>query len=378
MADIDRHAWNALALPLHTPFLEWDWLRSLEGSGSMTPETGWLPCHLTVRENGRLVGAAPLYVKTHSEGEFVFDQAWAEVAGKMGIRYYPKLVGMSPATPVPGYRFLIAPDMDETALTAVMIEAIDRFCSTNRLSGCSFLFADPEWQSLVTRLGFTRWIHQGFVWRNPGYRNFEEYLDRFNTNQRRNIRRERRTVDNLGLVMRTYADRDVPETLVRRMYRFYSLTNDKFGIWGCRYLTDTFFSMLARQYRHRVVLIAAYRPGNNEEPLGMSLLIRKNDALFGRYWGCLESIGHLHFNVCYYAPIQWAIGNGIARFDPGLGGPHKLRRGFEAVANASLHRFFDPVMRRFMDNHIGEINRLETEHIDELNRRIPFASSRAI
>ena len=377
LSEVDKTAWNVLALPLKTPFLEWDWLNLMETSGSITPQTGWLPHHLIVRAGGRLIGAAPLYVKTHSAGEFVFDHAWAEVAEKMGIHYYPKLVGMSPVTPVPGYRFLTAPDVDEEKLTSLMVGEIDRFCRHNGLSGSSFLFVDPRWRSLMAPLGFTGWAHQSFAWRNHDCRTFEDYLAPFNANQRRNIRRERKKIADNGIVLKPFAGDGIPRDFFPHMYRLYVRTNDKFGPWGCRYLNREFFEGLHDRCRHRLMFMAAYDEKNQRRPIGMSLFAVKGDRLFGRYWGSDDDIDHLHFNACYYSPIQWAIENGIRRFDPGLGGPHKHRRGFTAVANFSLHRFYDPRMRLIMENHMDEINRIEQEQIDRLNQQLPFAKTRA-
>jgi len=375
LAEVDRAAWNDLALPTKTPFLEWDWLNLLETSGSITPQTGWLPHHLIVRVAGRLVGAAPLYVKTHSAGEFVFDHVWAEVAERIGIRYFPKLVGMIPVTPVPGYRFLTAPDVNEEKLTTCMVDEINRFCRHNGLSGCSFLFVDPRWRSLMAGTGFTGWVHQSFAWRNQGCRTFEDYLALFNANQRRNIRRERKRIENNGIVLKPFVGNGIPRNFFAHMYRLYVRTNDKFGPWDCKYLTREFFDGLYDRFRHRLVFMAAYEEKRREKPLGMSLLAIKKDRLFGRYWGSYEEIDHLHFNACYYSPIQWAIENGIRRFDPGLGGPHKLRRGFSAVAAYSLLRFDDPRMRLIMQNHMDEINRIEQEQIDRLNLNLPFAKT---
>ena len=177
----------------------------------------------------------------------------------------------------------------------------------------------------------------------------------------------------VGIIVRTYAGADIDRRFLPRMYAFYRRTNDKFGPWGCRYLTDRFFDDLYDRYRHRLVIMAAFEGKDRTEPVGMSLLIKKRDQLFGRYWGSLKQIQYLHFEVCYYAPIQWAIANGIRRFDPGLGGPHKLRRGFAAVPTFSLHRFYDQRMQHLLHAHIDEINRLERENIDHLNRHLPFA-----
>lgn len=373
MSEIDREQWNALALPLETPFLEWEWLNLLEESGSMSEETGWLPCHLAVRRGGRLIGAAPLYVKTHSEGEFVFDYPWAEVAQKLGIPYYPKLVGMTPATPVPGYRFLTAPGTDEARLTVAMLDTIIAFCRHNRLSGVNFLFVDPAWRQRVTGVGFSAWVHSSFAWENDGCATFDDYLARFNTNQRRNIRREERKIAGRGIRIRAHEGEDIPAGLLPVMYRYYLSTNDKFGPWGCRYLTESFFDAVVHKFRDRLVLMAAWEDDRGPAPVGMSMLVRKKDRLYGRYWGSREVVDSLHFNVCYYAPIRWCIEKGVRRFDPGLGGPHKARRGFTAVANISLHHFCDHRLRRIMEHNMPEINRQETARIEAVNRRIPFA-----
>ena len=373
ISEINRDEWDGLAKRLPTPFLEWDWLRLMELSGSTTAKTGWQPHHLTVRRGSDLVAAAPMYIKGHSAGEFVFDHVWADVAGRMGIEYYPKIVGMSPFTPMSGYRFLIAPGEDVPQLTSVMVAEIDRLCRRYLLSGSSFLFVDPEWHREMLNLGYFGWQHQSYAWLNQGYNGFDDYLAIFNSNQRRNIKRERKAIEKQGIALRILTDERIPRTLFPLMYRFYEHTNDKFGPWGCRYLTESFFKGLYDRYRHRLVFIAAYNRKDSSLPIGMSMLVTKGRQLYGRYWGCAHPINSLHFNACYYAPIEWAIENGIHRFDPGAGGTHKIRRGFTAVSSFSLHRFNDPRMLQIMQNHIDEINRLEQEQIDALNHELPFA-----
>ena len=373
IADIDRDQWDALAKLLPTPFLEWDWLRLMELSGSTTAKTGWLPHHLIVRRGSDLVAAAPMYIKGHSAGEFVFDHVWADVAGRMGIAYYPKIIGMSPFTPMTGYRFLMAPGEDVPGLTAAMMTEIDRLCQRHQLSGSSFLFADPQWHREMLDLGYFGWQHQSYAWLNRGYKNFDDYLAIFNSNQRRNIKRERLAIEKQGLSLKTLTGNSIPRTLFSLMYRFYEHTNDKFGPWGCRFLTESFFEGLYERYRHRLVFFAAYDSKDASLPVGMSMLVTKGKQLYGRYWGCNRLINSLHFNACYYAPIEWAVNHGIERFDPGAGGAHKIRRGFTSVPSFSLHRFSDPRMLQIMQNHIGEINRLEQEQIDALNHELPFA-----
>ena len=373
ITDVDQTHWDVLAEPLRTPFLEWEWLRQMEVSKSTTAETGWLPYHLTVWSQDQLVAAAPLYIKGHSAGEFVFDHAWADVAQRLKIPYYPKLVGMSPFTPMVGYRFLIASGEHEENLTARMVGEIERFCRRHQIYSCSFHFVDPDWCHQMIKYGFSSWLHQSFVWQNLGYQSFDDYLAIFNSNQRHNIKRERKSIAIQALKIKVFQGDEIPNSFFSKIYPFYERTNDKFGPWGCKYLKDSFFSGLADGYRHRLVIVAVFNKEDADSPLGMSLLVRKRDQLFGRYWGCSKEVNHLHFNACYYSPIEWAIARGIQRFDPGMGGYHKIRRGFTAIGNHSLHRFFDQRLDQIMKTHIEEINRLEQEHIDELNLELPFA-----
>ena len=376
ISNLDPTAWNELADRLTTPFLEWEWLHLMEASGSTSAKTGWLPHHLTIWSDRNLIAAAPLYIKGHSAGEFVFDQVWADLANQLSIAYYPKLVGMSPFTPMIGYRFLIAPGEDEDALTQLIIKEIDRFCQRFRLSGCSFLFVDPDWQSRCLRDAFSQWMHQSYIWQNRGYRSFDDYLAMFNSNQRRNIKRERKDMESQELTLRVIEGEQIPQTFMPIMYDYYVRTNEKFGPWGCKFLNYSFFDGLYYRYRHRLVAVTAYdRQDQNGSPVGMSLLVTKGDKLYGRYWGCARSIKNLHFNACYYSPIEWAISRDIQNFDPGAGGPHKLRRGFSAIPNYSLHRFFDHRLKGLMQSHIDEINRMEQEHIDMLNDELPFSAA---
>ena len=372
IAEIPQSEWDALAMPLKTPFLEWEWLHNMEGSGSAKSQTGWLPKHLTVWRDRQLVAAAPLYMKGHSYGEFVFDHQWAELASRLGVEYYPKLLGMAPFTPAEGYRFLIAPGEDEDELTEMMISEIDRFCDRHHISGCNFLYVDPQWRLVMERHGFISWMHHSYIWTNQGFQNFEDYLAVFNANQRRNIKRERKAVGQAGLQVRTLTGEEISKSLLHQMYQFYSDHCDKFGWWGSKYLTRRFFEQLHPKYLHRVLLVAAYSQENHTHPMGMSFCIHKGDRLYGRYWGCKQEIDSLHFDACYYTPIEWAIANGIQIFDPGAGGRHKKRRGFPAMPNHSLHRFYHPRLGQILRSYISQVNELEQQEINAVNQDIPF------
>lgn len=371
LADISAQQWDALALPLPTPALEWAWLNNMETSGSTGPKTGWVPNHLTLWRNDVLVAAAPLYLKGHSYGEFVFDHQWAELSERLGVSYYPKLLGMSPFTPAEGYRFLVAPTEDELAVTQLMVSIIDDFCLKNQISGCNFLYVDPQWQAQMEALGFHKWLHHSYVWQNRGFRNFDDYLAQFNANQRRNIKRERKSVAKAGIHFKVHTGDNLTPEMCLKVYDFYSDTCDKFGWWGSKYLKRQFFAQLHSVWRNRVVVFAAYT-AESPDPVGMSFCLTKGDRLYGRYWGSFEEYNNLHFNACYYEPIEWAIANGIQVFDPGAGGRHKKRRGFPATPNYSLHRFYAPKLNQILGDYIGRINAAEQSQINEINENLPI------
>ncbi|MEL6602450.1 MAG: GNAT family N-acetyltransferase [Cyanobacteria bacterium J06614_10] len=372
LSDIPAEQWDAMAKPLATPAFEWDWLNNMETSGSTGPKTGWLPNHLTLWKDEVLVAAAPLYLKGHSYGEFVFDQQWAELADRLGIDYYPKLLGMSPFTPAEGYRFLIAPTEDEATVTRAMVQLIDEFCLKHKLSGCNFLYVDPAWQGQMEALGFHAWMHHSYVWQNRGFGDFNDYLAQFNANQRRNIKRERKSVTKAGIHFKVHTGESLTAALCLKVYDFYSDTCDKFGWWGSKYLTRDFFRQLFPVWKDKVVIFAAYTEDSADQPVGLSFCFRKGDRLYGRYWGSFEEYNNLHFSACYYEPIEWAIANGIQTFDPGAGGRHKKRRGFPATPNHSLHRFYNPALGQILSNYIGRINDAEQQQIAQINAGLPI------
>ncbi|MDJ0746460.1 MAG: GNAT family N-acetyltransferase [Xenococcaceae cyanobacterium MO_167.B27] len=372
IAEIPQPEWDALAKPLATPFLEWEWLNNIETSRSAIPRTGWQPCHLTMWRDKQLIAAAPLYIKGHSYGEFVFDSQWANLAYRLGVEYYPKLLGMTPFTPALGYRFLIAPGEDEDEITDVMVAEIDRFCDRNQISGCNFLFVDSQWRNTMENHGYSSWLHHSYIWTNRDFESFDDYLGMFKSNQRKNIKQERKAVTKAGLEMKILTGEEIDPSLYPLIHRFYSSTCDKF-YWGSKYLTRRFFEQLYPNYSHRVLLAVAYPENNPKKPVGLSFCLYKGKNLYGRYWGCFEEYNSLHFEACYYKPIEWAINNGITMFDPGAGGSHKKRRGFPATPNYSLHRFRDRRMSQTLRNYIAQINDMEQEEIEAINNELPFS-----
>ena len=376
MEEMDCKQWDKLALPLHTPLLEWKWLHHLEASGSISPRFGWKPCHLTIWDQQELIGAAPLYLKAHSDGEFVFDQGLAQLAKEFGVSYYPKMVGMSPATPSVGYRFLMADGIDQPDLMSRMLSAIDQFCQHEQLSCCHLNFVDLSWFAQFPSHGFTGWHHQSFLWKNLNFRCFEDYLKTFNSSHRHNIRRELRSMERQGIRITTCTGDEIKPGLAAIMYRYYLNTNERYGPWAARYLNGEFFKRIFQDYRHRMLIISAYK-GSSSIPIAMSMLLVKDRHLIGRYWGCEEPVKDLHFNLCFYAPIKWAIENGIQTFDPGAGSPHKIYRGFEAVSNTSLHRIYNLQLKFFFEKLIDKVNDMEDSNIDALNTQLPFAKNNA-
>lgn len=356
------------------PFYGWRWLHHLEASGSIVPRQGWQPCHLGLWRQGRLAALAPLYLKGHSYGEFVFDQSFAQLAGQLGLGYYPKLVGMSPVSPVQGYRFHVAAGEDAAALTALMLAEIDSFCRRQRILSCNFLYVDPAWQPLAEAAGCALWINQQSEWRNPGHADFEAYLASFNANQRRNIRRERRSVAAAGLTVTPLAGEDIPPPLLERMHGFYEQHCSRWGPWGSKYLTESFFQAAATDLRQHLVLFSAHR-GEPMQPLAMSLCVHDATGLWGRYWGSDIELDNLHFEVCYYAPIAWAIGRGLESFDPGAGGSHKRRRGFVAQPRASLHRWYDPRFDAILREWLPGANQEMHQAIAAMNAELPFTAA---
>lgn len=370
MGEADQAAWDALAEPLDNPFFEWAWLKLLEDSGSAAPAKGWFPNHLLAKSGDRLVGALPLYLKWHSEGEFVFDQLWGEAASRLGLPYYPRLVSASPFTPATGLKFLTDPTCNQVRLSRRLFEGIEQYCLGNGVQGAALLFAEPEFAAASEDYGFTAWRHQSYLWRNRGFSTFDDFLATLNANRRKAIHHERRALAASGVRVEIFSGADIPDSFFPIMRDLYDRTNAKFGPWGCRYLSTSFFDGLSAAFRHHLAFSAAFLPGRRD-PVALAMLAHKHDILFGRYWGTFEEIPFLHFELCYYAPIAWAIAHGLSRYDPGMGGAHKARRGFVSVSSYSSHRFFDPRMDMIFRTHIDRVNQLEKNYIDELNALMP-------
>jgi predicted N-acyltransferase len=344
--------WNALVSD-ESPFLEWEWLASLEEAGCVGPGTGWQAHPLVVRDGARLLAACPLYVKAHSEGEFVFDWSWADAAERAGIRYYPKLLVGVPFTPVGGARFLVAPGESREAWAPRLARALRELCDANGLSGVHVNFCredetgcldDPDFQ---LRVGFQ------YHWDNPGYADFEGYLERFRSKRRNQIRRERRALAECGVEIEVLRGDAIPDELFAPLFRCYAANVDA-HYWGRRYLNERFFELLRERFRARLCFVVARQGG---EIVAGTTNVQKGEALYGRYWGALRPLRHLHFNVCYYAAIEHCIESGLRRFEPGAGGDYKFLRGFDARPTYSLHYLAEPRLARA----VGEFLAMERE-----------------
>ena len=368
---ISSEDWNKLITPDTVPFLEWEWLSALEESGSVSAETGWNPLHLCLWDGKRLAAAAPLYLRTSSGGEYIFDYFWAEAAESIGRSWYPKIVGAPAATPAEGYRFLAAPGTDLDAASAALLDAAETLCRRNRIPSLNLLWVDPVWAGSLGRRGYISWEHFHYLWENRDFQSFDAYLSLFSKNQRKNIRKEYSRHTEQGISVRIIPGEESGEERYRKMFELFTITNDKFIPWDARWVNEDFFIRLGKSFGRRIAFVEARRDSTGEL-VAMAFLVRKGARLWGRYWGAYEEVRDLHFAVCYYAPMDYCIQNRIRYFDPGAGSPHKIRRGFAAVQNRSWHKFFDPVLRRLFSDNIADVNRQEAAQLEALNAELPF------
>jgi len=338
--DLPASEWNALVGD-GSPFLEWEFLASLEEAGCVGAGTGWEPRPLVAIENGRLVAAAPLYLKQHSEGEFVFDWGWADAAERAGIPYYPKLLVGVPFTPATGARLLVAAGEDRAVWTERLAGALLELCRGNDLSGVHVNFCREDEIAPLRARGFELRVGVQYHWRNAGYADFDAWLARFRSKRRNQIKRERREVAESGVAIETLAGEEIPDDLFEPMFRFY-LSTLRTRVWGRQYLNRRFFALLRERYKHRLCFVVARVAG---EPIAGTLNVQKGDTLWGRYWGATCEVRNLHFEVCYYAAVEHCIATGLSRFEPGAGGDYKQMRGFDGEPTYSLHWLAEPRLR---------------------------------
>lgn len=356
--DIDEDAWNRLVG--NDPFQRYAFLKGLEMCGCVGPGTGWTPAYLVLEEATRLVACAAAYIKSHSMGEYVYDFQWARAAQMHGIPYYPKLVVTSPFSPVEGTK-LHAIDDSYRAKLAQEIPAIaqDLGCV-----GAHVLFAPSYECELMEKYGaMTRTSHQ-FHWVNKSYKSFDEYLSALRSRRRKEIRRERRAVAKAGVEVRVMTGADaLPVELAADIFEFYERTHAQYGWTG--YLNEAFFRYILKNMPESIVFFGAYR---DDALIAGAFCLRDETRLYGRYWGAREEISQLHFETALYAPIEWAIEEGVRVVEPGAGGQHKFRRGFMPRRTYSSHWHAAPSFHEALQNFCAREARAIDDHIEELIR----------
>jgi uncharacterized protein len=349
------------------PFLAFPFLDALETTGCVAPERGWAPLHLVISRGSEPVAIAPAYVKGNSEGEFVFDHAWARFAQvELGIDYYPKLILAVPFTPATGPRVLTCAGNDRGALVTALVASLPRLLQSTRLSGAHVLFPHAEETEELERRGLLVRHGLQFHWENPGYQTFEDFLGRFTAKRRNQIRRERREMEKQGIEIKTYTGQDIGDQQVADIYAFYRSTVDKF-FWGRRYLNREFFDELKSRMSEQLHIVLAYERGSKRALAGAFNLLGKR-ALYGRYWGAREERPFLHFNVCFYHSIEECIRRKIARFEPGAGGEHKQARGFEPTLTHSAHYLKDARLSHAIADFLRRERDAHVEHVAECRR----------
>ena len=340
VADIGREAWDACASPSGDPFVSFDFLDACEASGSAVPREGWAGRHLSLAdEAGRVLGVMPLWLKGHSQGEYVFDHSWADAYERAGGRYYPKLLAAVPFTPVAGPRFLAHPDADAATVRKALLQGALTLVERLGVSSLHVNFPTRDEWTAMGEAGLLQRQDMQYVWRNGGYRTFDDFLSALSSSRRKTIRRERREA-NAGLDIRVLTGSDLGEAHWDAFFAFYMDTGSR--KWGRPYLTRDFFSRIGATMADRIALVMAFRDGT---PIAGALNLIGRDALYGRQWGALEEVPFLHFELCYYRAIEFAIERGLSRVEAGAQGEHKIARGYLPSPVYSAHWIADPALR---------------------------------
>jgi predicted N-acyltransferase len=347
--EVPREAWDALVGEDDSPFVEHTWLDCLEETGCARAETGWMPRHLALFRGTELVAAAPTYIKAHSQGEFVFDWAWADVADRLGIAYYPKLVVAVPFTPASGARALCAKGEDRAKVIDIFADALRKIATQAGLSSVHVLFSRAEEAALWEAAGMTSRLGIQFHWFRQGATTMQDCLARFDSKRRNTIKREMAQPAKDGVTIETLSPGAIDRDTARAMFALYLTTVDKF-YWGHRYLNERFFAQVAERFRDRLAWVVARRDG---QIVAGAFNVEKNKTLYGRYWGTHVKLPFLHFNVCYYHGIQHCLARRLDTFEPGAGGEHKLARGFEPTITHSSHWIRDAKLRRVIEPHLA-------------------------
>ena len=372
--NVDAEQWDACARvesDTANPFVRHAFLSALEDSGSVTASTGWQPQHLVVESpNGAVLACAPLYLKDHSYGEYVFDWGWANAYERAGGQYYPKLQCSIPFTPATGPRLMVRQNCtpDEATefkrmLLAGMIELADRL----DVSSLHITFPEEEDYVVMAEAGLLQRIGQQFHWKNDGYETFAEFLDVLSSRKRKNIRKEREKARSSGVEIVTVTGSDISSRHWDAFYRFYRMTSDR--KWGQAYLNLSFFDLLSERMADQVVLVMGEQDG---DLVCGALNLLGGDTLFGRNWGTVVHYPMLHFEVCYYQAIDFAIANGLTWVEAGAQGPHKLQRGYMPRKTYSAHWIADGDFRQAVAQYLSQERRAVEEDVDAMAELGPF------
>ncbi|AZL69996.1 GNAT family N-acetyltransferase [Pseudomonas oryziphila] len=343
LRDLPATTWDAL-VPAGQPFLCHAFLSAMEDSGSVAPDNGWAAEHLVLERDGEVRALLPAYRKWHSFGEYVFDHGWADACERAGIAYYPKLLGAVPFSPVSGPRLLSTEPGD----ALLMLQALPEYLGKGGLSGAHINFTDSALDEMV--VGLPGWMERlgcQFHWRNRGYRDFQDFLDTLSSRKRKQMRKEREQVTAHGIEFEWYRGDQLSEAQWDFVYLCYANT------YTVRrrspYLTRDFFSLIAARMPEAIRVVIARQNGRE---VAMALSLVGGDSLYGRYWGCLDEFDRLHFETCFYQGMDFAIAEGLQRFDAGAQGEHKLIRGFEPVITRSWHYLLHPGLRRAVEDFL--------------------------
>lgn len=368
LENVDKSQWNPL-VPGEHPFLRHEFLVALERHHCVGEATGWLPHHVLLRDapGGSLQAAIPLYLKYNSYGELVFDWSWADAYQRLGRAYYPKLVSALPYTPVTSPRLLIHPKQEVTAMRRLLLTALAEISRESGVSSLHVLFPQREEVELARELGWPVRLGCQFHWHNRDCRDFQDYLDHFNSRTRKKIRRERDKVRAGGLVVERLRGDEASAEQWQAMYRFYRRTFEEKGGWAT--LSEEFFQEIATTMGGQILLVLARRGGNY---VAGALSFLDDSSIYGRHWGADNYFDALHFELCYYQGIEHAIDNGLRRFEPGAQGEYKITRGFEPTATWSLHWLRDgDFAAAVTDFTVREARHME-RYIEELTATLPF------
>lgn len=362
-------AWNALAGDAN-PFLSHAFLSALEHHQCVGEGYGWWPQHLALYDESRLIGAVPLYIKDNSYGELVFDWGWADAYARAGLRYYPKAVVAIPYTPATGPRLLLAADCNRELAIDTLLSAAETLCREQGLSSLHWLFTNATDNSALQARGLLLRRGVQFHWHNAGYRDFEDFLQRFTAHKRKKLKRERRRVAEAGIELRIVHGHEADAEQWRIAHHFYASTFDRKS--GIATLNLPFWRELGQRLGEAVVLVFAYA---DQKPVACAINLRGRDTLYGRHWGCAADYHSLHFEACYYQGIEYCIRHGLSHFEPGAQGEHKISRGFEPTSTWSAHWIADARFRAAIGDFVGREDRAMRDYIEELKQHLPYHRS---